>query len=372
MSSQTSTKPYTRKRLRVQRRKQALQSAAMLSLVALIIIGQLVRQHTLLPVMDTEAHVAGAKPTMPALTPKELAHLGVNEAGRFPILEYHEIAPNPPGAGRSTRRMHRVPDAFRRDLARLYAEHYRPIFVQDYLDNRIDVPAGMTPVVLTFDDARDSQFRYLADGSIDPDCAIGILQEFTRAHPDFPLKATFFVLTEWGFGQKQWTQKKFKALLAMGCELQNHTFNHNYFGHMSDVAIAREIARGKSSIEQLAPRAHVNMLALPGGQHPRSKNDDILRHGDSGGIHYTTRAVFDAWGGLTASPVTLKFNPMRIPRIEPIEEEDDGLTHCLDYLKAHPKERYVSDGDPATISVPRSEAKSVMKSKLQNAALRIY
>lgn len=372
MSSQTSTKPYSRKRARIQRRKQVLQSAAMLSLVALILIGQFARQHTLLPPVDTAAGASSAKPAAPALTPQEMARIGVNEAGRFPILEYHEISSNPPGAGRSTRRMHREPDAFRHDLARLYAEHYRPISLRHYLDNKIAVPAGMAPVVLTFDDARDSQFRYLSDGSIDPECAVGILQEFTRSHPDFPLKATFFVLTEWGFGQKQWTQKKFKALLAMGCELQNHTFNHSYFGHMSDAAIEREIARGKASIEQLAPRTQVDMLALPGGQHPHSKNEAILRQGDSGGVHYTNRAVFDAWGGLASSPVTLKFNPLRIPRIEPIEEEDDGLTHCLNYLKTHPKERYVSDGDPTTISVPRSEAKNVMKSKLQNATLRIY
>ena len=298
------------------------------------------------------------------LSPQELARLGVNEVGRFPILEYHDIT-------RGRGRLCRAPNAFRRDLARLYAENYRPISLREYLDNNIAVPAGMTPVVLTFDDARDSQFKYLPDGSIDPDCAVGILLEFTRAHPDFPIKATFFVLTEWGFGQKKQLAQKMQALRAMGCDLQNHTFNHDYFGRMSDDRIIREIAQGKASIEQAAPGVSVDLLALPGGQHPRSKNNALLLDGEYRGIHYHNRAVFNAWGGPAPSPVSVKFDRLRIPRIEPIEDSD-GLTHWLGYLKAHPKRRYISDGDPATISVPRSDAALADKARLQNAALRVY
>ena len=298
------------------------------------------------------------------LATEELARMGVNEVGRFPILEYHDIL-------NGHNRLRRSPDAFRRDLARLYAENYRPISLRDYLENKIDVPAGMTPVVLTFDDARDSQFKYLPDGSIAPDCAVGIMQEFTQTHPDFPIKATFFVLTEWGFGQKKLMPQKMLALQAMGCDLQNHTFNHNYFGRMSDDAIVREIAQGKASIEKIAPHAQVDLLALPGGQHPRSKNNAILRDGAYQGIAYHNQAVFDAWGGPAPSPVSIKFDRLRIPRIEPIEDSD-GLTHWLDYLKSHPKRRYISDGDPATISVPRSDAPLVAKPRLQNASLRVY
>ena len=41
-------------------------------------------------------------------------------------------------------------------------------------------------VVLTFDDSSIGQFRYLEDGTIDPDSAMGILLDFAEAHPDFP------------------------------------------------------------------------------------------------------------------------------------------------------------------------------------------
>ena len=347
------------------------QSGVILALVGLLALGEVVRMRAALPVPEADANSQtrsvtkpDSRPARTPLTNEELARLGVNEAGSFPILEYHDIK-----AGRN--RLCRAPDAFRRDLARLYAENYRPISLRQYLDNKIDVPAGMTPVVLTFDDARDSQFHYLSDGRLDPDCAVGIMQEFARTHPDFPIRATFFALTEWGFGQKKLLPQKLLALQAMGCDLQNHTFNHNYFGRMTDAAIMREIAQGKASIERIAPRANVDMLALPGGQHPRSKNNLILADGTSGGVRYHNRAVFDAWGGPAPSPVSVKFNALRIPRIEPIEDSD-GLTHWLDYLKAHPTRRYISDGDAATLSVPRAQAANIDKTRLQGGTLRVY
>ena len=364
--------PRKRKRRKSRRRRQALQSAVILSLVLILAVGELVKMRASLP--EPERGAMGAapgvkadranKPAAPALTTEELTRLGVNEMGQFPILEYHDIK-----AGRT--KLFRSPRAFRRDLERLYAENYRPISFQDYLDNHINVPAGMTPVILTFDDARESQFRYRKDGSLDPDCAIGILQEFARTHPDFPVKATFFVLTEWGFGNHRQTAQKFQALRAMGCDLQNHTYNHHYFGHMEDGAIVREIAQGKQSVEQMVPGAVVNILALPGGQHPRSKHEDILKTGESGGIHYANRAVIDAWGGPAYAPISRKFNPFRIPRIEPIED-GDGLTHWLDYLKAHPKTRYISDGDSNTIALPRKQANAIAQERLHGNTLRTY
>src|ERR1051326_774702 len=93
-----------------------------------------------------------------------------NEVGVVPILEYHDISPY-------EKYMHRSITNFRRDLNRLYTEGYRPISMKEYLDNRIDLPVGLSPVLLTFDDARQSQFSYLPNGKLDPQCAVAILQE---------------------------------------------------------------------------------------------------------------------------------------------------------------------------------------------------
>ncbi|MFZ1118021.1 MAG: hypothetical protein WAN44_19575 [Propionibacteriaceae bacterium] len=45
-----------------------------------------------------------------------------------------------------------TPAAFRAQVRRLLHSGYRPIDARDLARGRVDVPAGMTPVVLTFDD----------------------------------------------------------------------------------------------------------------------------------------------------------------------------------------------------------------------------
>src|SRR5256886_11334806 len=80
--------------------------------------------------------------------------LAPNELGRVMILEYHKI-------DYPEERWTRTPENFRRDLETLYARGYRLIALNDLLDGRIIVPAGTTPVVLTFDDSSPGQFRYV-------------------------------------------------------------------------------------------------------------------------------------------------------------------------------------------------------------------
>ena len=62
------------------------------------------------------------------------------------ILEYHLIE-EPEG------RWARTPANFRKDLERLREGGYRLVGLGDFLDGRIDLPAGTTPAVLTFDDS---------------------------------------------------------------------------------------------------------------------------------------------------------------------------------------------------------------------------
>jgi len=116
--------------------------------------------------------------------------LAPNELGRVMILEYHKI-------DYPEERWTRTPENFRRDLETLYARGYRLIALNDLLDGRISVPAGTTPVVLTFDDSSPGQFRYVErDGrvEIDPKSGIGVLEAFIRERPDFGRAATFYVL----------------------------------------------------------------------------------------------------------------------------------------------------------------------------------
>ena len=293
----------------------------------------------------------------------ELKKFQPNEAGVVPILEYHAIDNGASSMSRSAAQ-------FRRDLQRLYNEGYRPVSLSAYLDNRIDCPAGKSPVVFTFDDARPSQFAYQPDGAVDPDCAVGILQAFHRQHPDFALKGAFFVLpTHPGFGPAAVRQKKMQALLDMGFEIGNHTVHHYKLRELSDQEAQRELAEGAAAIHKLVPDAKVDTLALPYGIHAR--NRALETSGAFAGQQYANRAVLVIGSGPAPAPIAKKFNPFRLPRIQ-ASEGISGITYWLDELKRRPALRYVSDGVPGVATVPKKEVNTVDKSRLQGSQLRVY
>jgi hypothetical protein len=67
------------------------------------------------------------------------------------------------------------------------------------------------------------------------------------------------------------------------------------------------------------------------------------------GTSYRHDAVLLVAGGPALSPFARGFDPHRLPRIQAIEAE---LDRWLAHFDRHPEERYVSDGDPAGITVP--------------------
>ena len=129
----------------------------------------------------------------------------VNEVGRVPIMMYHHIENIPSSETKYTGGnvdkdgYNRTAEAFRGDLEKYYQEGYRMIALKDYVKGIIDVPLGKSPIILTFDDGNEDNFKVLGkkeDGSlkIDPNCAIGILEEFKQKYPDYQVTATFFVM----------------------------------------------------------------------------------------------------------------------------------------------------------------------------------
>src|SRR5205823_4219361 len=102
-----------------------------------------------------------------------------NELGEVPVLMYHQIRADGGGDFDLT------PAQFRAELEQLDRQGYRPVRAVDLIHGTMDVPAGTTPVVMTFDDSTKEQFAYGPDGKIKPDTALGIMLAFQRKHPDF-------------------------------------------------------------------------------------------------------------------------------------------------------------------------------------------
>jgi len=241
-----------------------------------------------------------------------------NPKGKVLIVMYHSIGPVDKYMFRST-------EGFRNDLRRLYDMGYRPVTFSDYLDGRFDIPSGASPVVITFDDSRESQFSYRKDGSIDPDCAVGIWKEFAKTRPDFPVKATFFVLPNGPFGSNKTGKKKVKALLSWGSELASHTMSHPFLDRLDDAQVKSELARSMDWLVSIGAKPRV--LALPYGVAPRNKS--LLKGFKWNGKRVRYDAVALA-GSTPARPVSdAKFDPYAVPRVEGSQSEG-GLRGWLD------------------------------------------
>jgi peptidoglycan/xylan/chitin deacetylase (PgdA/CDA1 family) len=274
--------------------------------------------------------------------------LPANELGRIMILEYHKI-------DYPEERWTRTPENFLRDLETLYARGYRLVNLNDVLDGRIATPAGTTPVVLTFDDSSAGQFRYLdRNGAveIDPKSGVGVLEAFIREKPDFGRAATFFVLPGAKapndlFNQKAYEGRKLRWLVEQGYELGNHTLWHANLGKYDETIVRQQLAEAQVWVQRHVPDYRFRTLALPHGVYPKEVSWAL--NGTAKGTTYRHEAILMVAGGAAPSPFARTFDPVHLPRIQAVERD---LKFWLDYFDRTPDDRYISDGNSDTITIP--------------------
>jgi hypothetical protein len=277
------------------------------------------------------------------------AELGANELGEIPVLMFHRVIEEPGPYDLS-------PDQFRRHLEALYERRYYPVRVVDLVDGELDVPAGYSPVVLTFDDSSPSQVRYLEDGRLDPDSALGILHAFSAERRDFPAIGSFYVIANPFGATGEQADEKLRYLASVGFEIGNHTRNHVNLRNVPASTARRELAAGAQMIRDAVPGIEVRTLALPYGVWPSDR--DLPVAGEHDGIAYAHDAILMVGGGPARSPFNVDFDPLAIPRMlpnpdyDPDDPPDFTSGYWLSVLDEHPERRYVSDGDPDTISFP--------------------
>jgi peptidoglycan/xylan/chitin deacetylase (PgdA/CDA1 family) len=261
---------------------------------------------------------------------------------------YHRITRHPESE------FDRTPDAFRRELARLFREGYRPVLARDLARGRIDVPAGRSPVVLTFDDSSREQFGYRRGRKIDPRTAVGILLSFARSHPGFSPIATMYVNRS-PFGSPRGSVMM-RDLYRRGFELGNHTADHSDLSLLSQRAVQKELALGAKVITSAVPGAKVETMSLPLGRSPR--NERLAVRGSWRGTRYRHSAVMLVGAEPAPSPFSKEFRAAAVPRIRSSswsgQTPNYGSTFWLDRLRKQPEERFISDGDPGSISFPKA------------------
>lgn len=313
-------------------------------------------------------------PAAPTPPPLDLAKVRPNELGHIPVVMYHDVA------GAKNTDMFRTPATFRNDLQLLYDKGFFPVNLRDVTANQIDVPAGKSPVVLSFDDARQSQFKLIekADSyEIDPECAVGILEDFCKTHTDWKPRATFFVLprsakTTEPFRQTGLGAQKLQYLIDKGYEIGNHTTLHKSLRPMTAQQIQQELGGALKAIQEEAPKAEVVSFAAPFGSYPRSKALwPLLQKGTYEGVEYAHTGVCLAAWRPTPAPGARRYDPLRIERITP-EDKRFGLKYWVDELVSGRMSRYVSDGDPQTVTFPKTEESTANLALLRQQGKKIH
>ncbi len=278
-----------------------------------------------------------------------------NEMGRIPFLEYHQVGPK---EDRWTRSF----EQFRKDLEWLYNNDYRAISTQDFLNQTIRVPFGKKPVVFTFDDGGYTQLL-MKDGKVDPYTAVGIMDQFLVEYPDFGSAAIFYV-NQNPFKLTEKTGEALKYLLKTGRELGNHTIDHSNLSLIAPAAVAGKVQQLEDYLKKFDLGSHtLDSIAYPFGGVPKGAGYEVMKKKFRLGLLVGAEP---SW-----SPYHAKFDAMRVPRIQAI---DDEWSRWFKRKKGETGKKlgseifapYVSDGNPDVVAVAAvADEKILVKDRLR-------
>ena len=292
-----------------------------------------------------------------------------NEMGRIMVLEYHLITDHNSDYARER-------GQFRKDLELLYNRGYRPVNMSDVLDKKLNLPRGLSPVVMVFDDASPEQFRYIEKNGkleIDPTSGLGIWLDFRKTHPEWSNKAVFCLLNGAAAGhnffgdrgiqgqKSNWRFQKVKWLAENGFELCDHTLWHAQLSKYPDAFVQEQIARNALAIDSAVPGYKIRSMALPQGLWP--KNRALASKGSwtnpktGKTVSYDWPVVFEVSGGLMRSPYDPAFNPGKTPRIQVIGNAIESTMNKLEQSG----NMYISDGDPSVVARPAASTAATIK-----------
>ncbi len=300
------------------------------------------------------------------LTKEDYETNKIDELGNVPIMMYHGIHDkknsdtNYIGGNVDKDGYQRTSEAFINDLEFYYKNGYRMIRLTDYVDGKIDVEFGKSPIILTFDDGLVNNIKINGideDGNliIDPNCAVGILENFKQKYPDYNVTATFFVNAGL-FQQTEYNEKILNWLVDNGYDIGNHTYSHMDFTKVNYIEAEAQVGRLYSILESIIPNKYVNIVALPFGS-PYSlshENMNYIFNSNYNGKVYNTKATLRVGWEAEASPYHINFNSKFLKRIRAYD--NNGVEFDIEMnFKLLENSRYISDGNVNNIVIPQNK-----------------
>ncbi|MBC7960287.1 MAG: polysaccharide deacetylase family protein, partial [Vallitaleaceae bacterium] len=253
---------------------------------------------------------AVTEPIIPEINYEEIQPY---EIGHIMVVMYHGIEEGRPP-------YQRAEIDFIKDLQYMYDHNYRLISMSDYKNGTIDIPAGMTPILLTFDDGLNTTFALEEqDGQLVPKkgTAIALLKDFCAAHPDFGTAASLYINGDHESFQGAGTLvQRLQWLDEEGYEIGNHTFSHPNLSKISGDEVQEEIGKVDALIKSALPNATVDVLTYPFGIRPDEAYRDLVLEGSYEGLGYHYALGFrEGPSGPMVSALHINFDPYNCPRV---------------------------------------------------------
>ena len=308
----------------------------------------------------------------------DCAAAGVNESNYVPILMYHGILDMTNaeaaeagyvGGNAEPTGVDRTAEAFRSDLEYYYENGYQFIRLTDFVDGYIDCEFGKSPIVLTFDDGLDefeiTGWKKNGDPIFKENSALAIMEEFKKEHPDANLTATFFLIGYLfnleGEGENA---KALQWMVDNGYDIANHTYKHYWIPNLNADEIQEAVGKQYEQFESIIPGKWVNIVALVAGEPADVQSEDRylkLIDGVWNGKSYHTKAIMLASWMATESPFVTAYDTTYIKRIKGYDNNGEDWDIAYNFKLLDEGMRYISDGNPYTITIPEDEAYCVTK-----------
>lgn len=287
----------------------------------------------------------------------------VNELGRVPIMMYHgihNVDAKYVGGNVDKDGYQRTASAFRNDLESYYSKGYRMVRLIDYVNGIIDVPIGKSPIVLTFDDGLENNIKVIGlddngDIIIDPNSAVGILEEFKNKYSDFNVTATFFV-NGGLFNQEEYNEKILNWLIDHGYDVGNHSYSHADFSKIDNNKSIYEIGSIYKMLDSILGDKYVNIVALPFGSPYKKSHSNFssIMSGSYDGFDYNTISALRVGWEADYSPFSNDFDKSFLKRIRAYD--NNGVDFDIEMnFKLLESNRYISDGDKNLIVFPKDK-----------------
>jgi peptidoglycan/xylan/chitin deacetylase (PgdA/CDA1 family) len=153
------------------------------------------------------------------------------------------------------------------------------------------------------------------------------------------------------FGQPEYADQKLKMIVNLGGEVGSHTVSHERLDLVSEERIRWQFAFSTHWLEErIGDGYKVISLSLPFGMYPQ--NEDLIRGGESEGVSYAFSGAAEVAGGAERSPYADGFDPYHIARAQVVPNYIESIYATFEN---RPTLKYISDGDPLTLTLPSEE-----------------